>query len=317
MFSTAKVVFSIVALVGVLGVGPTARSESGSDARAVNDALRILQTHDAERAEADGGRRQNFLYPTPTETLNSAEVKRFLAGQIPRLEAVHVRRSIMEPPERYPYFEGTFSRVYHPFVDRDVIAYDEGVYVRPGEEAYIGNFTYFPQRDVYSGDRVRSVGINGSIVFVGKRLAWDGRSENAMFIAEQVAPGFALNFVRATPAFLKGFEQRHAKAVAHQKKRLAQGQRGAGAGFGALLSIGLGAALIGGSDLSRLDKLDLAETFITDVASGGDGLAVFDQALEEYGATAGASGVFSGGQVFEAPGLNEAIDGMLNRAIRQ
>lgn len=319
MIGRAKKGVATLALI-LMGAAPHATAQSASDdnAAAVNDALRIMEQHDAEReASPEYQRQRAFLYPTPRETLSKADYGRFLQAGGGRLDGIDVREALTLPPDRLPYFEGSHEIIYHPFVDRRVVAFDEGVYAIPGEAAYIGNFTYFPQRDDTSGDRVRSVSIRGSYVIVGKKLGWDGRSENGIFIAEDVISGWNLDPLKATPAFLKQFEQRHAQAVAHQKRRLAGANSGGGSGFGAMLSLGLGAALIGGSDLSRFDKMDLAETFLTDVAGGGDGTAVFDEAMSQMGVSAGGTGVFSGNQVFEAPGLNQAMDGMLNAITQQ
>ena len=292
--------------------------KSIEDAAAVYDALRLLDEHDRDRADtAAGQRKRNFLYPTPRETLTDADFRRMAQSRQKRVEGISIRKSIMAPPDRFPYFEGTFTYVYHPFIDGNVYAFDEGVYAIPGEAAYIGNFTYFPQRDTGSGELVRSVTTTGSYVIVGKKLSWDGQLENGLFIAEDVMSGWGLDPLKATPAFLKEFEQRHAQAVARQERRLAEANSGGGSGFGVMLSLGLGAALIGGSDLSRLDKMDLAETFLTDITSGGDGTAVFDDAMSRMGVSTGGTGVFSGNQVFETPGLNQAMDGMLNTITQQ
>ncbi len=308
---------ALLALALSIGGQAAAQDNGQADANAVTEALRILEKHDAEvRQSPEGKRRRAFLHPTPAATLDEATLRRVLDGGGESIQGIHVRDRAFTTPDRRPYFEGRLTRTYHPFTDRDVMSYAEGVYAVPGEAAYIGNFTYFPERDLGSGDRVRSVSTEGSFVFVGKRLTWDGRPANGMFIAENVIPGFALDFMPATPKYLRQFEKRHAKAVARQKRRLA-GNSSGGGGFGTLLQIGLGAALIGTSDLSRMDKLDLAETFLTDVTSGGNGMAAFDQMLSKAGAGSAGTGVFSGNQVFDSPGLNQAIDGMLNQAINQ
>lgn len=312
-----KGVATIILVLMGFGSHAWAQSTSDSNAAAVNDALSILEEHDAKReASPEYQRRRAFLYPTPRETLGKADYQQFLRSG-GGLNGIDVRKALTLPPDRLPYFEGSHEIIYHPFVDRRVVAFDEGVYAIPGEAAYIGNFTYFPQRDIGSGELVRSVSIRGSYVIVGKKLNWHGQLENGIFIAENVISGWNLDPLKATPAFLKGFEQRHAQAVARQKRRLAEANSGGGSGFGAMLSLGLGAALIGGSNLSHLDKMDLAETFLTDVTSGGNGMAVFDDAMSRMGVSAGGTGVFSGNQVFETPGLNQAMDGMLNAITQQ
>lgn len=292
--------------------------DAQDDAQAVRDALRILGKHDAEmRGSPEGRKRRQFLAPTPRSTLTKADFGAFLRSGRETLEGVRRREDPMKPSDRFPYFEGVFTRVRHPFLDREIVAYDTGVYAVPGEAAYVGNFTYMPEDDGYSGG-VKSVLTSGSYVIVGKRIRWDGSSVNGIFIAEDVIPGYSLELLRATPEYLEQFERRHAAAVARQKQRLSRPESRDTSDFGALLSAGLGAALIGVSDLSTQDKLDLAGSVLTEVVEGGDGRATLETAISRGApGTGGAgTGVFSRHRAFEAPGLDRAMDLMLDAATR-
>ena len=294
----------------------SAQTGGGDDDRAVRDALQILDKHDAQMRRSPGEReRRRFLYPTPPPTLTNADLDAFLRSGRETIEGVRVRRDMMKPGDRSPYFEGSFTRVHHPFLDREVVAFETGVYAVPGEAAYVGNFTYLPEDGGSSGDG-RSVVRHGSYVFVGKRIWWDGSSVTGLFIAEDVIPGYSLELLRATPEFLEQFERRHAAAAERQKQRLTRAESRDGPDFGALVSAGLGAALIGVSDLSMDDKLDLADSVLTEVADGGDGRRVLETVMSRAAPQARGGGVFSRHRAFDAPGLDQAMDLMMDAAAR-
>lgn len=266
------------------------------------DAMRLLQQHDTAAAKASPSPRQTFLAPTPPETIGDAELARFLNSGAASLRGVQVRGEGRSDPTRKPYFEGSFKRTHHAYLDSYLVTYDEGVYAVPGEAAYVGTFNYFgqPTEEWYPFAK-------GSFVVVGKRLSWDGKVDTGIYVDEQATAGLPLLFTKATPDYLEQFERRHAAAVQSYQRQLAEEASG-GLDFGAVLALGFGAALIGSSNLPGLDKLQLGQAFVGDVLGEGDGQALLGIVS---GGGMGGGGLFSGGQSFQAPGLNDLLTGAI------
>ncbi len=294
--------FGPVLVLALLLAGWCAPVQAQSDPKAgmAADALRLLQQHDASASGAAASRKRDFLAPTPAATLGQAEFARFLDSGAASLRGIEVRDTTGLTPGREPYYEGRFRRVHHAYLDRELVGYDEGVYVVPGEAAYVGTFHYFgqPTEDWFPFAK-------GSYVVVGRKLSWDGAVEPGIYIAEQATAGVPLHFVRATPAYLERFERQHAAAVESYERQLAAEAASGGIDFGAVLALGFGAALIGSSDLPGLDKLQLGQALLSDVSGAGDGQALMR--IANAGLPGG--GIFSGKQSFQAPGLDSLLSG--------
>jgi len=262
--------------------------------------MRLLQQHDTEAAATGPTEQDMFLAPTPRANITNDIIAQFLHSGESVLHGIMVRNSYGKPENRQPYFEGTFKREYHPFLGQTLVTFDEGVYAIPGEAAYVGTYTYFGEKEDYL--------VKGSFVLVGKKVLWDGTAEDGLFIAEDTYQGQELNLIKATPDYLNQFQQRHAAAVqAYRSQPADSGDDD----FGMLLALGLGAALIGGSDLPSFDKLALAEAFITDVTGDGDGTAMMDMALNAFSGQNDVGGLFSGTHSFQAPGLESVLSAIL------
>ncbi len=305
----------------VSDVSPASAQNNGDQKQGMAlDAMRLLQQHDTEAAATGPTEQDIFLAPTPRANITNDVITQFLHSGEPVLHGIMVRKSYVKPENRQPYFEGTFKREYHPFLGQTLVTFDEGVYAIPGDAAYIGTFTYFGGSDNVSTGMAGATGgfgnsglaigqaTKGSFVLVGKKVLWDGTSEDGIFIAEDTYQGQELNLIKATPDYLNQFQQRHAAAVqAYRSQPADSGDDD----FGMLLALGLGAALIGGSDLPSFDKLALAEAFITDVAGDGDGTAMMDMALNAFSGQNDMGGLFSGTHSFQAPGLESVLSGIL------
>lgn len=288
----------------------SAQDTSDSNATLGADVMQLLQQYDAETQIGEQSPHFSFLAPTPPETFTDATAEYMVASGGQSYRGIQVRDDPVQPPDRDPYFEGTFKPIEHAYLNRTLITYDQGAYAIPGDAAYVGNFHYFGQPteewDYYT---------KGSFVVVGKKINWDGTSEDGIYIAENAVAGFALNFVRATPEYLNQFEQRHAAAVQSYQQQLASSNDGWD--FGQVLALGLGAAMIGASDLPDADKLNLAQAFISDVSGDGSGTALANIANAYGGGNSSLDGLFTGGQSFEAPGLNVVLSAVTGQAIEE
>jgi len=282
-------------------------SAPSAKAGMIDDVTRLLEQADAQASAEGPGPADGFLAPTPALRIVDADYARFLQAGI-QPTGVAVRDDLTRPDDLDPYFEGRFKVVHHVYLDRKVATYDKGVYAIPREAAYIGNFDYFPADGSDYAPK-------GSFVLVGRKLLPDGRSETGIYIAEDAIAGFALNFVRATPDYLKDFERRHSQAVAvfeRQKQAELEEEEVAGDLFGQVLAMGFGVAIIGSSDLPSFDKLQLGQAFVSDVLGDGDGTAMMSMVTGMAGAAGGIDdNPFTGGMNFNAPGLNSIVQGAM------
>lgn len=300
-----------LAVFGTGALGQSPAPDSGLSATP-DDIMRLLEEADAAaKAENANDPAKNFLLPIPDIRIEDMDYERFLTTGIQPV-GVAVRNDPLMPDDKKPYYEGTFKRIHHVYYGRDVATFDKGVYAVPGKAAYVGNFEYFPMDSAFAGP-------TGSFVLVGKKLTPDGTAETGLYLAETVYAGMSLNFIRATPQYLDDFQRRHGQAVEAYKRRKeqeaaqarAQASSGGGFGFGQMLALGLGAAMIGVSDLPSADKLQLGSAFVSDVLGDTGGSAMASAVSNMTGASSsGAGSLFSGGTSFSTPGLN----GMLQSA---
>jgi hypothetical protein len=301
----------------VLGAASGVRADATDDTKAgmAADALRLLEQADQLKAQGAASPAATFLAPTPGPALTDADLTRALQAGVPPLRGIDRRDAPGTPPDLDPYFEGTFKLTHHLYVGRDLVTYDRGVYAVPRTEAYVGTFTYFAQP---TETDVAIVYPKGSFVVVGKKLTPDGKAETGIFIAEDVTSGFALHFVKATPAYLADFERRHARASESYRRQQAAAAAESGFDFGQVLALGLGVAIIGGADLPGADKLELGQAFVSDVLGDGDGAALMSTLMSSgmsSGQGAGGGGsLFAGGTSFQAPGLDGVLAGLMQQA---
>jgi hypothetical protein len=294
--------FSLLSCLVCLTVSSNALAQNSSDPNATLglDVMQLLQQHDAEKQNSESSTQFSFMAPTPPETFTDDVARHMLDTGAQSHRGVQVRDDPLQPAQRDPYFEGTFKPIQHPYLNRTLISYDEGAYAVPGDAVYVGNFHYFgrPTEEWEPFPK-------GSFVVIGKRIKADGTSENGIYIAEDAVAGFSLRFVRATPEYLKQFEQRHTAAVQSYQQQLAADDDGWD--FGQVLALGLGAAMIGSSDLPDMDKLNLAQAFISDVSGDGSGNALANIMSSYSGGGSNLGGLFTGEQSFDAPGLNAIL----------
>lgn len=308
----AVAAFLAVGCLMLGGADVWAQGAAASDRSAmIDDVTRLLEQADAETAAQGPGPADGFLAPTPSLRIAVEDYARFLQTGI-QPTGVAVRDDILRPDHLDPYYEGTFKVIQHVYLGRNIASYDKGVYAVPREAAYVGNFNYFPQDGSEYAPK-------GTFVMVGRRLLPDGSSETGIYIAENAIAGFALNFVRATPDYLKDFERRHAQAVAayeRQKQIELAEEEAAGQLFGQVLALGFSAAIIGSSDLPSFDKLQLGQAFVSDVLGEGDGTAMMSMITGMAGAAGGGldDNLFAGGMNFNAPGLNGILQGAMGAA---
>lgn len=301
----AAVFALVLGLAGAAG-WPAAAEGIDKDAAAL-DAMRLLGAVDAAAPAQVDSARTGFLFPTPPETVDNATFKRAYNSGQQRVEGLQTRQGVFGGPEFYPYFEGTWRRIRHPYIDRDIFTYERGVYAVPQTAAYVGTFSYFPQPMEAWEQHPK-----GAIAVVGKKLTPDGKAETGIFIDEKVISGFALTFVKATPQYLQDFERRHVAAVENYRRRqIAEAE--SGFNFGQLLALGLGAAMIGSSDLPGADKLQIGQAFVSDVMGAGDGKALFNSMMANM--PTGGGSLFDGSTSFAAPGLDGMIAGIAGAAV--
>ncbi|MDF1748104.1 MAG: hypothetical protein P1V34_04440, partial [Alphaproteobacteria bacterium] len=244
-----------------------AQSTDTSSNTLESDVMQLLQEHDAAQQQEEPSAQFTFLAPTPPETFTDETASQMVSTGAQSFRGIQVRDDPIQPPQRDPYFEGTFKPTTHAYLNRTLITYDEGAYAIPGDAAYVGTFHYFGQ-PTEDWDPFPK----GSFVVIGKKVKWDGTSENDIYIAEDAIAGFALHFVPATPDYLKQFETRHAAAVDAYQLELASANDEWD--LGQIMALGFGAALIGSSDLPGMDKMNLAQAFISDVTGDGSGTAL-------------------------------------------
>jgi hypothetical protein len=297
----------------VLGAASGVRADATDDTKAgmAADALRLLEQADQRKAQGAASPAATFLAPTPGPALTEADLTRALQAGAPPLRGIDRRDAPGTPPDLDPYFEGTFKRTHHLYLGRDLVTYDRGVYAVPRTQAYVGTFTYFAQPTMTD---VALVYPKGSFVAVGKKLTPDGKAETGIFIAEDVTSGFALHFVKATPAYLADFERRHARAAETYRREQAAAAAESGFDFGQVLALGLGVAMIGGADLPGADKLELGQAFVSDALGDGDGAALMSTLMSSGQGAGGGGSLFAGGTSFQAPGLDGMLAGLMQQA---
>jgi len=97
-----------------------------------------------------------------------------------------------------PFFRGTYGRVTHPFMRREVAVIRNGVYYTGVGIEYRGRFEYLPAK---SG---MNTGLeSGFFIFYGDKVdIEDNETETGLYISEEALDGAIVRFAKASPSYL-------------------------------------------------------------------------------------------------------------------
>src|SRR3546814_20853974 len=108
--------------------------------------------------------------------------------------------------------------------------------------------------------------------------------------------------VCSSDLYLADFERRHARATEAYRRQQAAEAADSGFDFGQVLALGLGAAVISSADLPGVDKMQLAQAFVSAVLGEGEGGALMNTLISASQGGGGGTLSSSAGSCYRAPG---------------
>ncbi|TFY97160.1 hypothetical protein [Ramlibacter humi] len=137
-------------------------------------------------------------------------------------------------------YTGTFTRIWNPFVERNLAAFGTGKYTDYKGITYDGEFQYVPSRAW--GDNI----VTGIFLFQGVRIdPVEDEVISGLFISDATVSGANIIFYRARPDYIAKLQQDFAFDKAKREQDQAS-QANSQAALGMLLNLTMGAAAMSG-----------------------------------------------------------------------
>ncbi|MBC8040052.1 MAG: hypothetical protein H7Y06_05880, partial [Opitutaceae bacterium] len=104
-----------------------------------------------------------------------------------------------------PFYQGTFKKMYHPFMRGEVGVLHEGVYDTGLGIEYRGVFEYMPAKGMVTG-----MITTGYFIFYGEKVDREEETkETGLYVSENTPAGTPIRFSQADPSYLTVLQQQY------------------------------------------------------------------------------------------------------------